>query len=130
MVVVVVDGEEVSVEVDPDTGPVLLGNRGEFQHKPDYQPYRHLPPPDLRQTWCDRPSSNSGIQKPWRNYTATERKVAIYTAAKKNKARKMIRDSGASQVPSIERNVNKLAEAAASLRAFRQTDESRAELPH
>eukprot|EP00930_Biecheleria_cincta_P033241 TRINITY_DN23012_c0_g1_i2.p1 TRINITY_DN23012_c0_g1~~TRINITY_DN23012_c0_g1_i2.p1 ORF type:complete len:153 (+),score=26.68 TRINITY_DN23012_c0_g1_i2:30-461(+) len=94
VVTVVVGGEEVQVEIDPETGPVLLGRRGEFQHRPDHLPHRQL------------------------EYTATEREVAIHIAAKKNKARMAVGNSGAPQIPSIVENVRRLDDMAARYRAM------------
>eukprot|EP00930_Biecheleria_cincta_P033240 TRINITY_DN23012_c0_g1_i1.p1 TRINITY_DN23012_c0_g1~~TRINITY_DN23012_c0_g1_i1.p1 ORF type:complete len:167 (+),score=30.25 TRINITY_DN23012_c0_g1_i1:30-503(+) len=108
VVTVVVGGEEVQVEIDPETGPVLLGRRGEFQHRPDHLPHRQL----------DRPRVDGSNKKPWKEYTATEREVAIHIAAKKNKARMAVGNSGAPQIPSIVENVRRLDDMAARYRAM------------
>mmetsp|Transcript_62789 Transcript_62789/g.112711 ORF Transcript_62789/g.112711 Transcript_62789/m.112711 type:complete len:125 (-) Transcript_62789:83-457(-) len=79
LAVVHVDGEEVEVEIDPEHGPKLLRLDGSTGSPNDTQRMPCCPPSD-RPRW-----GQGGNSKPWKYWTATEREIAVYVAAKKNK---------------------------------------------
>eukprot|EP00930_Biecheleria_cincta_P095235 TRINITY_DN8721_c0_g1_i1.p1 TRINITY_DN8721_c0_g1~~TRINITY_DN8721_c0_g1_i1.p1 ORF type:complete len:202 (-),score=40.49 TRINITY_DN8721_c0_g1_i1:107-673(-) len=91
-VVVIVDGEEVLVEVDPGTGPRTLAAGFEAKEN-HWQRSTHLETSDWRYTDAPRVHSGSRRNKPWKCMSSTEREVAIHIAAKKNKQRQALADT-------------------------------------
>merc|ERR1712196_642142 len=120
------DGEEVEVEVHPLTGPILLTGRGEPGNRPDAHGEGHglggsHACPDLRGEIFGggRPRLGAGMAKDWTLFSSTEKEIAIRIAAKKNKARLALKQSGAKQMEAIERNTANMMKIAA---AFRSAD--------
>eukprot|EP00930_Biecheleria_cincta_P026273 TRINITY_DN18541_c0_g2_i1.p1 TRINITY_DN18541_c0_g2~~TRINITY_DN18541_c0_g2_i1.p1 ORF type:complete len:192 (-),score=30.68 TRINITY_DN18541_c0_g2_i1:184-759(-) len=121
-----VDGEEVQVEIHPVTGPVLLDARGDPVTRPDCHGEGHGLAGHGTCTLLrgeifggGRPRLGAGFAKNWKDFTATEKKIAIHIAAKQNKARLALKHSGAKQMECIEKNVEWMSKAAAMYRSSR-----------
>eukprot|EP00930_Biecheleria_cincta_P051117 TRINITY_DN36279_c0_g1_i1.p1 TRINITY_DN36279_c0_g1~~TRINITY_DN36279_c0_g1_i1.p1 ORF type:complete len:121 (-),score=21.04 TRINITY_DN36279_c0_g1_i1:44-406(-) len=87
-VTVMVNGEAVEVEIDPEGGPKILTVSGTPGGPNDFQKFCHCPP-------GDRARVSPGNDKPWKYFTSTERELAVHIAAKKNKQRKALMDAKA-----------------------------------
>eukprot|EP00930_Biecheleria_cincta_P085869 TRINITY_DN75238_c0_g1_i1.p1 TRINITY_DN75238_c0_g1~~TRINITY_DN75238_c0_g1_i1.p1 ORF type:complete len:153 (-),score=24.36 TRINITY_DN75238_c0_g1_i1:109-513(-) len=74
-----VDGTPVEVMIDPERGPVPIKVGGDAPGPNDC--FRNPLMTDMDNGW-------DNMHKRWPNFTATERKVALYQVAKMNKQRK------------------------------------------